>query len=78
MLKIAIVGTGIIGLSHIKAIKQLSCCKLCALCDLNEEKVKALAAENKTAGARKGNLSSSIKSKEKELEAIQQQMKALE
>lgn len=46
MLKIAIVGTGIIGLSHIKAIKQLSCCKLCALCDLNEEKVKALAAEN--------------------------------
>ena len=41
-------------------------------------KYEALAAENKTAGARKGNLSSSIKTKEKELEAIQQQMKALE
>jgi DNA repair exonuclease SbcCD ATPase subunit len=34
-------------------------------------KYEALAAENKTSGARKGNLSSSIKSKEKELEAIQ-------
>ena len=41
-------------------------------------KYEALAAENKTAGARKGNLSSSIKAKEKEAEAIQQQMKALE
>ena len=41
-------------------------------------KYEALAAENKTSGARKGNLSSSIKTKEKELEAIQKQMEALE
>ncbi len=46
MLKIAIVGTGIIGLSHIEAIKKLDSCKLVALCDLNEEKVKKLAEEN--------------------------------
>ena len=41
-------------------------------------KYDTLAAENKTAGARKGNLTSSIKAKEKEAEAIRQQMEALE
>lgn len=46
MLKIAVVGTGIIGISHIEAIKQLPDCKLCALCDLDESKVKPLAEEN--------------------------------
>ena len=46
MINIAIVGTGIIGLSHINAIKMLDGCRLCALCDLNEEKVSALAKEN--------------------------------
>ena len=45
MLKIAIVGTGIIGASHINAIKMLDDCQLVALCDINEEKVKALAEE---------------------------------
>ena len=46
MLKIAIVGTGIIANSHISALKHLPECKLVALCDINEEKVKALALEN--------------------------------
>ena len=46
MLKIAIVGTGIISGCHIDAIKQIPECELVALCDINEEKVKALAAEN--------------------------------
>lgn len=46
MLKIAIVGTGIIGLSHIDAIKRIPDCRLCALCDLDENKVKPLAEEN--------------------------------
>ena len=40
MIKIAIVGTGIIGLDHIKAISQIEECSLCALCDVNEEVVK--------------------------------------
>lgn len=46
MLRIAIVGTGIIGLSHINAIKSLDNCRLCALCDINEDVVKKLAEEN--------------------------------
>lgn len=46
MIKIAIVGTGIIGLSHIKAIKNIEGCKLVALCDVNEAVVKPLAEEN--------------------------------
>ena len=46
MLNIAIVGTGIIGLSHIAAIKTLDNCRLCALCDINESVVKPLAEEN--------------------------------
>ena len=45
MIKIAIVGTGIIGLSHIKAISQAQDAELCALCDINEEAVKNLSEE---------------------------------
>lgn len=46
MLKIAIVGTGAIVSSHIRGINALDELELVALCDLNEERVKALAAEN--------------------------------
>ncbi len=45
MLKIAVVGTGIIGLDHLKAIKMSDELQLVAVCDLNEEKVKAIAEE---------------------------------
>ena len=46
MIKIAIVGTGAIVGPHISAIKELDCCSLVALCDLNEERVSKLAEEN--------------------------------
>ena len=46
MIKIAIVGTGAIVGPHISAIKELDCCSLVALCDLNEERVRTLAEEN--------------------------------
>ena len=46
MIKIAIVGTGIIGLSHINAIKEIDGCELVCLCDINEDAVKPLAEEN--------------------------------
>jgi len=46
MLKIAIVGTGAIASSHIKAIRALDNLELVALCDLNEERVKAFSEEN--------------------------------
>ncbi len=45
MIKIAIVGTGIIGVEHIKAISQVEDAKLCALCDVNEEVAKKLSEE---------------------------------
>ncbi len=45
MVKIAIVGTGIIGLSHIKALSEIKEAKLVALCDINEAAVSALAKE---------------------------------
>jgi predicted dehydrogenase len=45
MLNIAIIGVGIIGKSHLNAIQNIENCRLCALCDLNEEKVKQLAEE---------------------------------
>ena len=45
MIKIAIVGTGIIGVEHIKAISQVEDACLCALCDVNEEVVKKLSEE---------------------------------
>lgn len=45
MLKIAVIGTGIIGRSHLKAIEQSECCTLCAVCDINEEAAAALASE---------------------------------
>ena len=43
MLRIAIVGTGSIATAHISAIEKIPECKLVALCDLNEPKVKALS-----------------------------------
>ncbi len=46
MVKLAIVGTGIIGLSHIEAIKATKGAELVALCDINEECVKKLAEEH--------------------------------
>ena len=46
MFKIAIVGTGSIGLVHINAIAKLPECELVALCDLNEERVRDLAEKN--------------------------------
>ena len=45
MLKIAIVGTGIIVKSHLKAISQLDDVELVAVCDINEEKAKAFSEE---------------------------------
>ena len=45
MIKIAVVGTGIIGMSHLEAIKNAGVCELCAVCDVNEEKVKPIAEQ---------------------------------
>ena len=45
MIKIAVVGTGIIGLDHLKAIRKSDKLELVAICDINEEKVSALAEE---------------------------------
>ena len=45
MMNIAVVGAGTIGISHIKAIEASGRCRLCALCDVNEEKAKKLAEE---------------------------------
>jgi len=46
MLRIAIIGTGAIAGAHISAIAKLDDISLVALCDVNEERVKALAEEN--------------------------------
>ncbi len=46
MFKIAIVGTGIIGLSHIEALRKTEGAELVALCDVDEGKVKPLAEAN--------------------------------
>ncbi|MBQ4527040.1 MAG: Gfo/Idh/MocA family oxidoreductase [Clostridia bacterium] len=45
MLKIAVVGTGIIGISHLEMMEKTDSCSLCALCDVNEAQVKELAKE---------------------------------
>ena len=45
MIKIAVVGTGIIGLEHLKAIKAIDELELVAVCDVNEEKVKIISEE---------------------------------
>lgn len=45
MINIGIVGTGLIGIEHIKAIEDIDDLRLCALCDINEEAVKALSEE---------------------------------
>lgn len=43
MVRIAVVGTGIIGMSHLEAIKNTGVCTLCAVCDINDAKVKEIA-----------------------------------
>ncbi|MBQ8816194.1 MAG: Gfo/Idh/MocA family oxidoreductase [Lachnospiraceae bacterium] len=45
MIKIAVVGTGLIGMQHLRAMEHTDACQLCALCDVNEEKVKELATQ---------------------------------
>ena len=45
MLNIAVVGTGIIGMSHLNMMEKTDSCRLCALCDVNEAQVKELAKE---------------------------------
>ena len=44
-LKIAVIGTGIIGRSHLRAIAKSENCFLCAVCDVNEETAKAYGEE---------------------------------
>lgn len=46
MIKVAMVGTGIIAKSHIQAINKLDSFRLVAVCDVNEEKAKSFAEEN--------------------------------
>ena len=43
MLKIAVVGTGIIGIDHLNAINASSELELVAVCDINEERVREIA-----------------------------------
>lgn len=43
MLKIAVVGTGLIGKHHLHAIEESEECMLCAVCDINREMVAGLA-----------------------------------
>ena len=42
-MKIAVVGTGSIGASHLEAISTSNSCTLCAVCDINEEAAKKYA-----------------------------------
>lgn len=43
MIKIGIVGAGIIGIEHKKAIMKNSDCTIAAICDLDIEKAKSLS-----------------------------------
>lgn len=45
MIKVAVVGTGIIGIEHLEAIKVSEKLKLVAVCDINEERVSKVAEE---------------------------------
>ena len=45
MIKIAVVGTGIIGIEHLKAIREIDDLELVAVCDVNEDKVRSIADE---------------------------------
>ncbi len=45
MINIAVVGTGIIGIDHIKAIQTCDLCRLCAVCDVNEKLAKEISEE---------------------------------
>lgn len=44
-IKIAVIGTGIIGRSHLEAIDKSTDCELCAVCDINEQLAKALGEQ---------------------------------
>lgn len=44
-MQIAVVGTGIIGMDHLKAIADSRTWTLCAVCDINEEKAKQTAQQ---------------------------------
>ena len=50
MLKIAIVGTGIIAGTHIDAMSKLDSCELAALCDINEAKLNELCEKHGVPG----------------------------
>ena len=43
MIRIAVVGTGIIGIQHLESIEKSQECTLCAICDVNEVSVTKLA-----------------------------------
>ena len=45
MIKIAVIGTGIIGTDHIKAIQSCDLCQLCAVCDVNEKLAMDISKE---------------------------------
>ena len=45
MINIAVIGTGIIGREHLKAVKESRYFNLVAICDVNEEKAKAYSSE---------------------------------
>jgi len=45
MINIAVVGTGIIGASHLSAISHSNSCRLCAVCDINETSAAAAAGK---------------------------------
>lgn len=44
-MKLAVVGTGIIGVSHLQAIEGCDQCTLCAICDVNEAVLRPLAEQ---------------------------------
>ena len=45
MINIAVVGIGLIGMQHLKAIERTGVCRLCAVCDVNEVRVKEVAEQ---------------------------------
>lgn len=45
MINIAVVGVGIMGVDHIKAIQQSSRCRLCAVCDVRHETAQNIAVK---------------------------------
>lgn len=45
MINIAVIGTGAIAADHLKAIANSERCRLCAVCDINQEKANSVAEE---------------------------------